>query len=193
MCSAEELIRTGRRMVELDLVVGSLGNLSCRQAETVLLTPTGLDYFTIEPEDIVILDQSGRKLAGRGEPSSEFQLHLAIYQAQDEAQAIVHTHSAHALALSLIVKELPALTEELESVVGTPVPVVPYTPAGTQQLAERTAKALGEEGRAIILERHGVVGIGASLNEAFLICQLVERNAKIYLLTGGITPPSPWA
>lgn len=180
-------------MAELGLVVGSLGNLSCRQGGNVLITPTGLDYFTIQPPDIVTLDLGGRKLAGRRKPSSEFRLHLAVYRVQDQAQAIVHTHSSHALALSLVAKELPALTEELELLIGGPVPVVPFSPAGTQGLAEGAAKYLGRAGKTVILARHGVVGVGTDLSEAFLICQLVERNAKIYFLSRGITPPSPLA
>jgi L-fuculose-phosphate aldolase len=192
MCSADEIIKTARRMAKLGLVVGSFGNLSCRlDDERVLITPTGLDYFMMELEDIVTLGLDGREFAGRREPSSEFRLHLAIYRARADAQAIVHTHSAHALALSIITTELPALTEELEHGVGGPVRVAPYAPAGTQELAEQAAKILKDiKSKALILARHGVVGLGRNLEETLLVCQLVERNAQVYLLTKGITPSS---
>ena len=192
MCSPEEVIKTARRMAELGLAVGGFGNLSCRRDGKILITPTSLDYFAMEPEDIVTLDLDGQKLVGRREPSTEFRLHLAIYRARSDARAIVHTHGIHALALSLTTDELPAITEEMEHGVGGAVPVAPYAPAGSQELAERAVRALEEKGRAVILERHGVVGVGADLDEALLICQLVERNAQVYLLTKTI-PSSPSA
>jgi len=183
-CTAKGLIATARRMAELGLVIGSFGNVSCLQEDTILITPTRLDYFRMEPADLVMLDLAGKKLSGRREPSSEFRLHVTIYGTQPDAQAIVHTHSAYALALSLVTTELPMLTEEMEYGVGGNVPVAPFVPAGTQELADQAADILqGIPSKALILAHHGVVGFGQSLNEALLICQLVERNAKIYLLT----------
>jgi L-fuculose-phosphate aldolase len=171
-------------MAGLGLVIGGFGNVSCRQEDTILITPTCLDYSRMEPADLVTLDMAGKKLAGGQEPSSEFRLHVAIYGARPDAQAIVHTHSAHALALSLVATELPMLTEEIETVIKGPVPVAPFVPAGTQELADQAADILqGIPSKALILARHGVVGFGRSLGDALLICQLVERNAKIYLLT----------
>lgn len=183
-------------MVKLDLVVGSFGNVSCRLADKILITPTGLDYFVMEPADIVTLGLEGKRLAGQLEPSSEFRLHLALYRARADARAIVHTHSVHAIALSLVADELPPLTEELEHVLGGPVPVAPYAPAGTQELAKQAATTLLLKGKSkgLILARHGVVSLGRDLDEALLVCHLIERNAKVYLLAKGLTPSSsPWA
>jgi len=183
-CTIEDLITTARRMAGLGLVVGSFGNVSCRQDDRILITPTCLDYSQMEPADLVTLELAGKKLAGGREPSSEFRLHVAIYGARPDAQAIVHTHSTNAVTLSMLTNELPMLTEEIEAVIKGPVPVAPFVPAGTQELADQAADILqGIPSKALILARHGVVGFGQSLNEALLICQLVERNAKIYLLT----------
>ena len=181
-------------MAELGLVVGSFGNASCRLGEEVLITPTGLDYLEMRPEDIVALSMKGEKLSGRGEPSTEFRLHLALYHLRPDIRAIVHTHSVHAVALSLVATELPTLTEELEHA-GGPVPVAPYAPAGSKELADQAATLLAKTGkRALILARHGVVGLGRDLEEALLICRLVERNAEVFLLAKGVTPSSPpWA
>ncbi len=183
MCSPEEVIATARRMAELGLVVGSFGNVSCRQGDQVLITPTGLDYSAMEPEDIVTLSLEGRKLAGSREPSSEFRLHLALYRARPDAKAIVHTHGVHAIALSLRTEELPAFTEELKHGVGGAVLIAPYAPAGSQELADRAAELLSNtRAKGLILARHGAVGLGRDLEEALLICQLIERGAQIYLL-----------
>jgi len=184
-CTSEKLIATARRMAELGLVIGSFGNVSCRQDEIILITPTSLDYFQMKPEDLVTLDLFGKKLAGDREPSSEFRLHVAIYAARDDAQAIVHTHSTHALALSMSTStnELPALTEEMEVLVKGPVPIASYAPAGKQQLADQAAQILFKTpGKGLILARHGVVGLGNTLEEALLACQLVEKAAQIQLL-----------
>ncbi|MFQ6117384.1 MAG: class II aldolase/adducin family protein [Candidatus Bipolaricaulia bacterium] len=192
MCSPERVVETARRMAALGLVVGSFGNVSCRLADKILITPTGLDYSAMEPMDIVTLDLEGERLVGQREPSSEFRLHLALYRARADARAVVHTHSVHAIALSLVADELPPLSEELEHGVGGTVPVAPYAPAGTEELGRGAATTLllGES-RGLILARHGVVGLGRDLDEALLICQLVERNARVYLLAKGLTPSSP--
>ena len=114
-------------MAELGLVIGSFGNVSCRKQDRILITPTSLDYFQTETKDLVTLDLAGDKLVGDREPSSEYRLHVAIYAARDDAQAIVHTHSTHALALSMSasLRELPALTEEMEVLVKSVVPIAP--------------------------------------------------------------------
>ncbi len=183
-CTPDTIITTARRMAELGLVIGSFGNVSCRHDETILITPTCLDYFQMKPEDLVALDLSGKKLAGDREPSSEFRLHVAIYAARDDALAIVHTHSTHALAVSGVANELPMLTEEMEVLVKGSVPVAPYAPAGTQQLADQAAQILSKtSGKGLILARHGVVGLGETLEEAMLVCQLVEKASHIQLLS----------
>lgn len=172
-------------MAELGLVTGSFGNVSCRENDRILITPTNLDYFQMKPEDLVTLDLSGKKLVSDREPSSEFRLHVAIYAVRDDAQAIVHTHSTHALALSISAStnELPGLTEEMEVLVKGPVPIAPYVPAGTQQLADQAAQILSKTpSKVLILARHGVVGLGNTLEGALLVCQLVEKAAQIQLL-----------
>jgi len=184
-CTAEVIIATARRMSELGLVVGSFGNVSCRKEDRILITPTSLDYFKTEAKDLVTLDLAGVTLAGEREPSSEYRLHVAIYAARADAKTIVHTHSTHALALSAVpsVRELPALTEEMEVLVKGSVPIAPYVPAGTQELADRAADLLsGVPSKGLILARHGVVGLGETLDEALLVCELVEKAARIQLL-----------
>lgn len=182
-CTSEKLIATARRMAELGLVIGAFGNASCRENDRILITPTSLDYFRMKPEDLVTLDLFGKKLAGDREPSSEFRLHVAIYAARDDAQAIVHTHSTHALALSMVADELPMLTEEMEVLVKGVAPIALYVPAGTQQLADQAAQILSKTpSKGLILARHGVVGLGNTLEEALLVCQLVEKAAQTQLL-----------
>jgi L-fuculose-phosphate aldolase len=181
----ERIVSFGRKMLEQGLVCGSFGNISCCDGDAILITPTSLDYTLMAPADVVKIDLDGKVLEGDRVPSSEFRLHLAIYHAREEVRAIVHTHSPNAIAFSLARESLPPLSEELSYVTG-PVSVSPYRPAGTQELADEAVRTLGTTGKAIILQRHGVVGVGKTLEEAFLQCEIVERGVTIYLASCGL-------
>lgn len=176
-----EIVQTARKMLELGLVVGSLGNLSARapkDPEKIYIKPSGLPYRRLTAEDIVVIDSEGNVLEGHRKPSSEWRLHAAIYRERPDVCAIVHTHSVEAQAWSFLNEELPARTEELEIFVGGSVPTARYAPSGTQELAKNAVQAL-QDRKAVLLACHGVVGVGASLEEALLICQLVERQAHL--------------
>jgi len=180
VCSREEIVRIGQQMQKLNLVVGSFGNVSCRKEDRILITPTSLDYEHMTSEDVVTLDLDGRTIDGSREASSEYRMHVAIYGTRPDIRAIVHTHSPNAIAFSLARESLPPLSEELTYVTGS-VSVSPYRPAGTQELADEAVRTLGTTGKAIILQRHGVIGVGKTLEEAFLRCEIVERGVTIYL------------
>jgi L-ribulose-5-phosphate 4-epimerase len=179
MCSHDELIATARRMVELGLVAGTLGNLSCRLGSNVLISPTCLSYDGMERGDLVLLDPSGTVLEGRRAPSTEYRLHLAIYQRFPEIGAVVHTHSPRAVAVSDGWSELPVERSNRNRALRGPVPVAPFRLAGTQELADQAADLLAQTtGNAVLLKRHGVVGVGRDLAEALSVCEEVERCAR---------------
>lgn len=102
----DELVATARRTVADGLVVGTSGNVSVRVGDMVLVTPTGVPYDRLTPDDAVGVDLDGRQVLGSLVPTSELPMHLAIYRATD-ARAVVHTHAAHATAVSALVAELP--------------------------------------------------------------------------------------
>lgn len=175
MCSRNDVIVTARRMAALGLVTGTLGNVSCRVGSRILITPAGLDYATMCPEDLVLLDLSGHVVEGDRPPSSEVRLHLAIYKDLSDVRAIVHTHSPQAVTAGDVKDELPAADS---AVLRASVHVTPYRPPGTQELADWAVDLLVEhEANAVILERHGVVGVGRDLDEALEVCRDVERLA----------------
>lgn len=181
MCSREDVLQTARAMASLGLVAGSLGNVSCRRGDALLITPTQLPYEQLRAEDLVVLDRNGEIVAGRHRPSSELRLHVAIYRAIPDARAIVHTHSTHALAVSTLTTALPAITDEL-ALLGEQIPVAEHRPAGSQELADLAALALSKRlPSAAILGRHGVVGVASSLESALTACRLVERGAEVWL------------
>jgi L-fuculose-phosphate aldolase len=168
----------GRRMIADDLSIGTSGNLSIRVDEGVVITPSGVRYDEIVADQVPLVSMEGRLLDGP-QPSSELWMHLDVY-ATTRAGAVVHTHSPHATALSMVVDELPALHYVIVQL-GGPVAVVPYATFGSRELAERTAAALAERSAAI-LQNHGAVTYGSSLAKAYERAQLLEWLSRIYLL-----------
>ncbi|MEU1201449.1 class II aldolase/adducin family protein [Streptomyces sp. NPDC005813] len=184
----EELVATARRTVADGLVVGTSGNVSVRVGDTVLVTPTGVPYDRLAPEDVVGVGLDGRQVLGSLLPTSELPMHLAIYRATD-AVAVVHTHAAHATAVSTLVPELP-LIHYMAGALGGPVRVAPYATYGTAELAENMLRAL--DGRtACLLQNHGTVAHGASLSQAYDRTAQLEWMSRVWLLAAsvpGLTP-----
>jgi len=179
-----EVVETARAMSAKGLVVGSVGNVSARVGEDVAITPTSMPYETMGDDDIVIVRADGA-VDGEHAASRELPMHLAIYAARPDAEAVVHTHSVHATAWSFLGEPLePALEEAAYYDVG-PVATSAPARAGSPELAERAVAALGAS-RAALLGRHGVVAIGATPGEALTIAEVVERQAQVaWLLRSG--------
>jgi len=190
----KKVVEKGIEMLSTNLTVGTWGNISCRVPgeEYIAITPTGMSYDTLVPEDIVVLDLRGNIINGTRKPSIELPLHLAIYNAREDVQAIVHTHSAYATAMAVARREIPGAVEDLVQIVGGNVRVNEYALPGTEQLGINTVKAM--EGRsAVLLANHGMLGAGRDLEEAFRVCQVVEKSAQVTLLAqlmgGGVEIP----
>ncbi|AET67350.1 ribulose-5-phosphate 4-epimerase-like epimerase or aldolase [Desulfosporosinus orientis DSM 765] len=179
----QEIVIKGKEILATKLTVGTWGNISCRVPgeNYIAITPSGMSYETLVPEDIVIIDLNGNIASGTRKPSVEVPLHMAIYSAREDVQAVIHTHSAYASAMAVARKEIPGAVEDLVQIVGGNVRVNEYALPGTEQLGKKTVKAL--EGRnAVLLANHGVLGVGRDLNEALKVCQVVEKSAQIVLL-----------
>ncbi|MFD6999406.1 class II aldolase/adducin family protein [Streptomyces mirabilis] len=183
-----ELVATARRTVADGLVVGTSGNVSVRVGDTVLVTPTGVPYDRLRPEDAVGVDLEGRQVLGSLAATSELPMHLAIHRATD-ARAVVHTHAAHATAVSTLVPELP-LIHYMAGALGGPVRVAPYATYGTPELAENMLQAL--TGRtACLLQNHGTIAYGASLSQAFDRTAQLEWMSRVWLLASSVPGLSP--
>lgn len=188
--TCQKVVDKGIQMLAINLTVGAWGNISCRVPgkDFVAITPSGMDYNALAPEDIVVIDLRGNITCGTRKPSIELPLHLAIYNARKDVQAIVHTHSPYATAMAVARKEIPGAVEDMVQIVGGNVRVNEYALPGTEQLGINTVKAL--DGRnAVLLANHGMVGVGKNLNEAFRVCQVVEKSAQVVLFArfmGGV-------
>ncbi|MEU8949829.1 class II aldolase/adducin family protein [Streptomyces sp. NPDC048489] len=182
------LVATARRTVADGLVVGTSGNVSVRVGDTVLVTPTGVPYDRLAPGDVVGVDLDGRQTLGSLRPTSELPMHLAVYRATD-ARAVVHTHAAHATAVSTLVTELP-LIHYMAGALGGPVRVAPYATYGTPELAENMMRALA--GRtACLLQNHGTLAHGASLDQAYDRTAQLEWMSRVWLLASSVPGLSP--
>ena len=179
-----EIIATAREMLRLGLVAGTSGNVSGRAGERIEITPSALSYQHMTETDLVSLAADGSVVAGHREPSSEHRVHVAVYAARPDARAIVHTHSVHATAWSLLGEPLDTGTEELEHQAGGAFRTAAFAPTGSDEIAELCVAAL-EDRRAALLGGHGVVALGATPAAALVTCQSVERQAQISWLLRG--------
>lgn len=175
------LAAVGRRMIERGLVTGTAGNLSLRTgSDSVAITPSSIPYDEIEPGDICLMSLvDDSQLDGGRVPSSEWPMHRAIYRSSP-AEAIVHTHSPDATAVSAIVDELPAIHYYILRLGGGSVRVAPFRPFGSDELAETVAEALIDRNTAL-LQNHGAISYGPTLEEAYERATLLEWLSTIYL------------
>ncbi|MCX3064136.1 class II aldolase/adducin family protein [Streptomyces beihaiensis] len=196
-----DLVATARRTVEDGLVVGTSGNVSTRVAgredggpdggrgeDVVLVTPSGVPYDRLGPDDLLAVGLDGTRRAGTLTPTSELPLHLALYRTTD-ARAVVHTHAVHATAVSTLVDELPPV-HYMTAALGGPVRTAPYATYGTEELAAHMLTAL--TGRtACLLRNHGTVAHGATLAQAYDRTAQLEWMCRLWLTAHcvpGLTP-----
>lgn len=187
-----ELVRLARQMLALGLVRGTSGNLSGREpgAQVVLVTPSGVDYEAMRPQDLVAVDLEGRPLGPGLKPSVDTMGHVSIYRARPEVNSVIHTHSPHAAAFSTLRREIPPLLTESAGYLGGPVRVMDYLPPASPELAHRLAEGLGED-RAVLLPNHGVVAVGETPLKAFHAAVAVEESARIAFLALQLGRPHP--
>ncbi|MFF0969662.1 class II aldolase/adducin family protein [Streptomyces sp. NPDC003703] len=183
-----DLVDTARRTVADGLVVGTSGNVSVRVGDTVLVTPSGVPYDRLTPDDVTGVALDGRQVLGTLVPTSELPMHLAVYRTTD-ARAVVHTHAVHATAVSTLVSELP-LIHYMAGALGGPVRVAPYATYGTEELAAHMLAAL--DGRSgCLLRNHGTLTHGATLDQAYDRTAQLEWMCRLWLTASsvpGLTP-----
>ncbi len=179
-----EIAKYGRRLVSERLVQGTWGNLSAKLDDhTILVTPSGVEYAKIEPEDLVKVNLTSLASEGENKPTSELALHAAIYRAKPEAGAVVHTHSANAsvYACAHCGLEIPEENIGATEAFGSFVAVTEYAAAGTKAIAENVVNAMGES-RAAIMANHGMVVYGSDIKDAFENALLLEETARKELM-----------
>ena len=174
----EEIIAIARAMNAQAINRGKSGNVSARVEEGFLVTPTGLSYEAMRPEDIVAMTLEGAARGTRA-PSSEWRFHRDIYAVRIEVRAIVHAHSSFATTLACLGRGIPAFHYMVALAGGKDIRCAPYATFGTQALSDGALSAL-EGRRACLLANHGMIATGATLADALALAVEVEALAEQY-------------
>ncbi|MCU0805950.1 MAG: aldolase [Burkholderiales bacterium] len=180
----EDVCRIAKSIFDRGLTHGSTGNISAKLDDGWLLTPTGSSLGDLDPGRLSRLDWNGNLVSG-DPPSKESFLHLGMYQQRPKLGAVVHLHSTHSVAVSVLqdvdpADVLPPLTAYYVMRVGT-LPLVPYYAPGDRSLAEAVRQYAGRH-HAMLLANHGPVVGGTSLSAAADAVEELEATAKLYLL-----------
>lgn len=183
----QEIIDTACAISADGLSPGTSGNVSARWRNGMLITPTGMPYAGLIPEDIVFVDESGTS-EGLRKPSSEWRFHLAAYDARKDAGAIVHTHSRYATALSCNRMPIPSFHYMVAVAGGTDIPLAGYATFGSTELAEEIARALKNR-KACLMANHGQIASGSDLGSALALAREVEALAAQYVAAAQVGAP----
>ena len=176
----QAVIGTCLEMNRSGLNQGSSGNVSLRNEAGFLLTPSGVPYSEMRPEQVVQMDLEAGYF-GEWLPSSEWRMHLDIYRARPEACAVVHTHSTHATALSCLRQDIPAFHYMIAVAGGDDLRCADYATFGTQALSDAMLEALRDRS-ACLLANHGMICFGPSLNKALWLAGEVEALCQQYVI-----------
>lgn len=192
-----EVIDAGIRMLGEGITIGTWGNVTVRDPETgyVYLSPSGMPYKSLSEEDIVVVRLDGSRVEGERKPTIETEMHLSIYRARPECNAVIHTHPIYSTAFSAMGEDIPLLLDEAAQVLGDTVRTAEYALPGSQELADNCVKALGDKAMACLLKSHGAVCLGKDLEQAFGNSTVLEATAQIYSIIrsmgGKFQPISP--
>lgn len=172
---------TALKSYENQLVAGTSGNVSYydRDTEVMAITATNLDYKLMTPEDVVLLKLDGTIVKGNHKPSSEWKMHAEVYKEMDHVSAVIHTHSPRATSFAVVHEDIPLILVEMLPFLGGDIPRAKFALPGTPELGKEAVKAL-QKRNACLLENHGVLAIGSTLDQAYLRAVYVEDAAKIY-------------
>jgi L-fuculose-phosphate aldolase len=175
----EVIIATARRMNSSGLNQGTSGNLSHRVDSGFLITPTGMEYEVLRPEDIVLMRFDGSH-EGPRRPSSEWRFHRDIFASRPEVNAVLHSHSMFCATVACLRRSIPAFHYMVAVAGGSSIRCAPYATFGTEELSRHAVAAL--EGRkACLLANHGLITVGTDLAGAFKLAVEVETLAGMYL------------
>lgn len=176
----KEIVEAGKKLLEKNLVQGTWGNISIRLDEnTMLITPSGLDYLSLKPEDISKVDINTFFYQGK-KPSSEKGIHAAIYLDRKDINAVIHSHPINSSSFAAARMELPAINEFMQRFIKGSAKTSEYGLPGTRTLSKSTVKAM--EGRnACFMANHGMLAIGKDIVETFETCKILEDSAKQFI------------
>ena len=186
-----DLTSYSKRLVQRGLVVGPGGNVSMRDGDVVWISPSGYTLDDIPADHWVPVDiTSGVPVNDHVKPSSETLMHLAIYRARRDVQAIVHTHPPTTIGVvSAGLEEIPLMFPDQAAVVGKTA-FIEYVVPCSEELAEAVvAKARNQECYGLLLQNHGLITLGSNLREAYYRTEVVESAAQVFWVATSVGTP----
>jgi len=181
-----EIIECARKLAGDELTVGTSGNLSVRRDDLLAITPSGVDYDDLTPDQVIVTDLAGKVVEGTGSPSSELPMHRLIYRHSD-AQAVVHTHGVYSTVVGTLRTQTPPVHYMLV-LHGGPVRVAPYALFGSEELSQVVAQAM-EDRFAVLMQNHGAVCYGDRLRVAYNRALYLEWVCRVWVTAAGVGSP----
>jgi L-fuculose-phosphate aldolase len=183
----EEMVRTCLRMIELGINQGTSGNISVRIGDRFLITPSGIPYEEMTPEQIAVMDVDGNYF-GPCKPTTEWRLHREVMRARSAAGVVIHTHSMFSTTVACLRRDIPALHYYVAWGGGPTIRCADYATYGTQELADNMLVALAERD-ACLLANHGLIVIGTTLGETLAHTVDIETLARQYVYASQMGAP----
>ena len=178
---------TCRRTNELGINEGTAGNVSARIKGGFVISPSGIPYDALRPEQVVEMDMEGGYL-GDWKPSTEWRMHMDIFRTRPEAGGIIHVHANHAASLSCLRQEIPAFHYMIGVTGGPTLRCAEYATYGTPELSENMLKAL-EDRRACLLANHGFICFAETLDAVLALAVEIETLCKQYVIARQVGQP----
>ncbi len=175
----QSIIDACRSMNGLGINQGTSGNISLRDGDGFLITPTSMPYDEMKPEDIIEM-RFDHSVVGDGRPSTEWRFHFDILRERPDVNAVVHAHPIHCTTLAIMERSIPPIHYMVCAAGGDSIRCAPYATFGTQELSDNALAAL--KGRkACLLAHHGMIAVGDSLRSAMWLAVEVENLAHQYV------------
>jgi L-ribulose-5-phosphate 4-epimerase len=190
----EHLVALHRELVRWGLVVWTAGNVSARvrDADLLVIKPSGVPYEDLTPQSMVVCDLDGRRVEGDLEPSSDTAAHAFVYRAMPEVGGVVHTHSTYASAWAARGEPIPCVLTAMADEFGGEIPVGPFALVGGDDIGRGIVDTLrGDRSAAVLMRNHGVFTIGASARDAVkaaVMCEDVARTVHVARSAGRLEP-----
>jgi L-ribulose-5-phosphate 4-epimerase len=177
-----DVLKACIRMDKYGLIALSGGNVSLRmENDLVIVTPSGMIYDDMVPEDMLVVDMEGNIVEGNRKASVDTLALLYIFKHRPDINCVIHTHQPYATGLGLVMDEIPCNLTTLANATQGPVKVAPYSSAASIQMGIEAVENLGDQ-LAVVLKHHGVIGVGNSLKQALYSVVYLEEAAKtIYI------------
>jgi len=179
----KDIIDTCLWLKSQGLVFSTWGNISVRLDDgNILITPSKVDYDTMQPEDLVVLAPDGTQVSGTRLSTSEREIHRKVMNKRSDVGAIIHMHSPYAMAAAARDVGVPAISEEMCQLLGGAIPLSKeFVPSDMHEKLGNVVSESITDANAILIRNHGPMCFGTNLAEARVCCQVVEKSCKMYL------------